>query len=274
MKNLIDIILIQESMSNDVKKNLNKLLAAISKVIVKNTTIVVLHELSYLRYIAISKDSKNKLLAININSDIIKRVCKLSISKKIYILFPFYEISRGKFYNTSIIISPQGKILSKYRKRNIPNEICYEEDYYFCSSDNKHSIVNINGYNIGLMTCWDQWYSNSYYELSKRNVDLILCPTSIGHAYYNQKNISIKDEKKKWVNTIVANSLMINTPVVIANRVGKEFKGNKSIKFWGSSFITNANGDISFQITNKKIIHKHTINLSSKQKYQKAWGFK
>ena len=80
MKNLIDIILIQESMSNDVKKNLNKLLTAISKVIVKNTTIVVLHELSYLRYIAISKDSKNKFLAININSDIIKRVCKLSLN--------------------------------------------------------------------------------------------------------------------------------------------------------------------------------------------------
>ena len=124
------------------------------------------------------------------------------------------------------------------------------------------------------MTCWDQWYSDSYNKLSKKNADLILCPTSIGSAYNGKKNISMSGEKKKWRNVIVANSLMINTPIVIINRIGNESRNNKRINFWGASFITNANGEISYQADNKKTIHKHTINLMSKQKYQKLWGFK
>ena len=215
MKKLIDIVLIQESMGDNVQKNIDKISKSISKLIVKNTTIVVLHELSYLKYIAITKDQKRKSFAITDNSEIINHFCNLSKNKKIYILLPFYEICRQKFYNTTILISPIGKIVAKYRKRNIPNEPCYEENFYFSSSNNQFPITKINGFNIGLMTCWDQWYSDSYNKLSKKNADLILCPTSIGSAYNDKKRISLSNEKKKWRNVIVANSLMINTPIVV-----------------------------------------------------------
>ena len=274
MKSLIDIVLIQRSVGYDIQKNIDEFSESILKLTVKNTTIVALHELSYLKYIAITKDQKNKLFAVTDNSEIINHFCDLSKSKKIYLLLPFYELCRKKFYNTTILISPTGKIVAKYRKRNIPNEPCYEENYYFSSSNNQFPIAQINGFNIGLMTCWDQWYSHSYNKLAENNADLILCPTSIGSAYNGKKCISLSDEKKKWRNIIVANSLMINTPIVIINRIGNESSNNKRIDFWGSSFITDANGEISYIADNKKNIHKHTINLLSKKKYQKLWGFK
>ena len=255
MKNskLLDIILIQKEMKNSIEDNIDSLLQSVQKITIKNTTIVTLHELSYLKYIGITKEEKNKKFAVNLKSRIIEKFCIAAKNKKIYLVLPFYEVSRKIFYNTTIIISPNGKIISKYRKRNIPNEICYEEKYYFSSSNNSHPIVKVNGINVGLMICWDQWYSKSYNELSKKNADLIICPTAIGTAFDKNIKISLPNEKDKWINTIVANSLMINTPIVVVNRIGKEIKNNKKIDFWGSSFITNANGDINIRRITRRV---------------------
>ena len=196
---------------------------------------------------------------------------KISVKQKLSItgLLIKYKIDHKK-----VAIELNGKIISKYRKRNIPNEICYEEKYYFSSSNNSHPIVKVNGINVGLMICWDQWYSKSYNELSKKKADLIICPTAIGTAFDNNIKISLPNEKDKWINTIVANSLMINTPIVVVNRIGKEIKNNKKIDFWGSSFITNANGDIVHKADNKEGLHKITLDFNAEQKYQKMWGFR
>jgi N-carbamoylputrescine amidase len=274
MKDLIDIVIIQETMGDNLEKNINKIYSKISLLDPKNTTIVTLHELCYLKYIPITKVKKKKSFAININSDIIKKFCDLSKVKKIYILFPFFESLDDKFYNSLILISPTGKVISIYRKRNIPSEPCYEEDYYFSSSRNQFPVTKIGKYNIGLMICWDQWYSESYNSLLKKNVDLILCPTSIGFAYSNDKKISLPDEKHKWLKTITSNSFMINTPVVVTNRIGVEYDRSRKIRFWGNSFITNANGDIEYKSDNKKVLHKHTIDLSKNKKFRELWNFR
>ena len=94
------------------------------------------------------------------------------------------------------------------------------------------------------MLCWDQWYSDSYAKLRKLGAEIILCPSSIGNTYVNNNKITLPDEKKMWFNVIQSNSLMNNIPVVIANRIGKEMNGKRLISFWGSSFITNADGAI------------------------------
>ena len=70
--NLIDIILIQKKIGNNIQDNINSLIGSILKVKVNKTTIITLHELSYLRYIAITKESKNKNLAIPLKSKTIK----------------------------------------------------------------------------------------------------------------------------------------------------------------------------------------------------------
>jgi N-carbamoylputrescine amidase len=67
---------------------------------------------------------------------------------------------------------------------------------------------------------------------------------------------------------------MINTPIVVTNRIGVEYNGSRKIRFWGHSFITNANGDIEYKADNKKVLHKHTIDLSLNKKYRKLWAFR
>ena len=270
----IDIVILQYSVSNNINKNLIDMMKNINDIeVTESTTIVVSHELSYLKYFPITKNSDKKNNAINMSSKIIKDISNLCLKKNIFFLFSFFEKSKDKFYNSSVLISPNGAILGKYRKRNIPNEICYQEKYYFNKSKNRHPVINIGECKIGLMTCWDQWHSESYQQMNKLGADIILCPTSIGSAYQKGKSISLSKEKEKWVNVITANSLMINTPIVIANRSGNEQDKDSMINFWGSSFVTNADGDIIFMNKIKESTDHIIINLVQKNISKKLWSF-
>ena len=123
------------------------------------------------------------------------------------------------------------------------------------------------------MLCWDQWYSRSYTELAKLGADIILCPTSIGHTYNNNKKITLPNEREMWEKIIQANSLMNNIPVVISNRFGRESSGKRTILFWGSSFITDADGKIIAKASNNQTLIRKTINLSDRKKSIQKWQF-
>jgi len=269
----IDIIIIQKKIKNNVALSLRSFVKTISNISIKNNTLVVLHELSYLKYIGLNKDKKNKLLAIKITSETVKNFCEICKQKKIFLFLPIFEVYRNKYYNSCVIISNKGKILGVYRKKNIPNEKCYYEKFYFSPSRNNFKVFNIGICKIGVMICWDQWYANSYRTLTKNGADLIICPTSIGWAYFNNKMIGLKNDKKKWEMVIRSNSLMNNIPVIVANRTGVEKKSNHKINFWGSSFITNPHGDIISQAKNKNQYLKITLNLKEKCVAEKYWNF-
>ena len=69
MKDLIDIVIIQETMGDNLEKNINKIYNTISLYHPENTTIVTLHELCYLKYIPITRDKKrnhSQLVSIQI----------------------------------------------------------------------------------------------------------------------------------------------------------------------------------------------------------------
>ena len=273
ISNKINIVVIQEKFTSDIRKNLVTLKNHITKIRINVPTIIVLHELSLSKYFCICKNKKNFNFSINDKSFVMKEIKDICTKEKIFILFSYFEGTNNKYYNTTSLVSPQGSILLKYRKKNIPNELCYHESYYFQPSTNPFKIIDIGVCKIGLMLCWDQWYSDSYFHLCKLGAEIILCPTSIGNTYVNKKKITLSNEKKMWTNVIQANSLMNNIPVVIANRIGKETDGIKSIFFWGSSFITNSDGKVVAKTSSKKGFLKKTINLLDRKKSIKKWGF-
>jgi predicted amidohydrolase len=67
---------------------------------------------------------------------------------------------------------------------------------------------------------------------------------------------------------------MNNIPVVVVNRIGNESKKNRHINFWGSSFITNADGDIITEALDKARVIKSTIDLSYRRQVIQKWLFK
>lgn len=269
----INLILLQYQPLDNVSDNISKIELLLKKNNVKENTLVVCPELSLQRYVCITKTKKNISNAISLDSEEISLIKNIAIKYRIFLCITIFEKLKKKYFNTALIINPEGNIIKKYHKKNIPSEICYEESYYFNKSNNGYQFFSIGVFKIGILICWDQWHSSAYLELKKKDVNLIICPTAIGTCFHKSKKIQITNEKKKWINVIEANSLMNNIPVVVANRIGTEQQKDSSIKFWGSSFITDAHGTSLKRCKIKQDIIKYRFYKKEQISIKKMWNF-
>lgn len=269
----IDLILLQYQPLDDINDSINKIESLLKKNNIKENTLVVCPELSMQRYVCITKSKKNISNAISLDSTEIFSIKNIAIKYRIFLCVTIFEKLKKNYFNTALIINPKGKIIKKYHKKNIPSEICYEEDYYFDKPNNEYQFFSIDVFKIGILICWDQWHSNAYQKLKKKDVNLIICPTAIGNCFHKNKKIQITNEKKKWANVIEANSLMTNIPVVVANRIGIEQQKDTSIKFWGSSFITDAHGTSLKRCKLRQQVIKHRFYKKEQISIKKMWNF-
>ncbi len=269
----LNVLALQYKPSNNPDKNIEIIKNLLSKRCVKKDTLVICPELSLQSYICLNKNKKNFKQAITLQSRIIRELKNIVKMYKIYLCITIFEKCKNNFFNTAILINSQGHIIKKYHKIHIPSEPCYEERYYFDKSTNNFQIINIKNFKVGIMICWDQWHVKSYQELKQKNVNLIICPTAIGTCIHNKKKVQLKDEKNKWLDVIKSNSLMHNTPIIIVNRTGKESSNHSSINFWGSSFLTDANGDILKKCSSKSGVLSHCYRLEDQISAKKMWNF-
>ena len=269
----INLILLQYQPLDNVSDNISKIELLLKKNNVKENTLVVCPELSLQRYVCITKSKKNISNAISLDSEEISLIKNIAIKYRIFLCITIFEKLKKKYFNTALIINPEGNIIKKYHKKNIPSEICYEESYYFDKSNNGYQFFSVGVFKIGILICWDQWHSSAYLELKKKDVNLIICPTAIGTCFHKNEKIQIANEKKKWINVIEANSLMNNIPVVVANRIGTEQQKDSSIKFWGSSFITDAHGTSLKRCKLKQDIIKYRFYKKEQISIKKMWNF-
>ena len=269
----INLILLQYQPLDNVSDNISKIELLLKKNNVNENTLVVCPELSLQRYVCITKTKKNISNAISLDSEEISLIKNMAIKYRIFLCITIFEKLKKKYFNTALIINPEGNIIKKYHKKNIPSEICYEESYYFNKSNNGYQFFSIGVFKIGILICWDQWHSSAYLELKKKDVNLVICPTAIGTCFYKNEKIQIANEKKKWINVIEANSLMNNIPIVVANRIGTEQQKDSSIKFWGSSFITDAHGTSLKRCKLKQDIIKYRFYKKEQISIKKMWNF-
>ncbi len=274
LSKIVNVVSIQRDFGNDQVNIFKNILRYIKSLKIKKYSIVVLHELSLTKYFPITKERKiSKTIYSSIPHDI-EVFAQLCQDKSIYLVLSLCEkTSIGNYFNSTVIISPCGKIIAKQRKRNIPNEICYQENYYFNKS-NHLKVFDIGICRLGILICWDQWHPINYQKLFDQKVDIIVSPTSIGYASKNNIPLTLKNEKENWEMTIRMNSLLTSTPIIVTNRCSHEAKGIHKINFWGSSFITNSDGEIVKKAGRSNKTITTSIDLRDKPKSLKKWGFK
>lgn len=113
-------------------------------------------------------------LAQPIPNLLVAQLCELA-KKESKWLIPgsFYEKDQGKIYNTSIVISPAGRLEAKYRKifpwspleQNAAGET-------FC-------VFDIPGKGrVGLCICYDLWFPEVTRSLAWMGAEAVFCPTA------------------------------------------------------------------------------------------------
>jgi N-carbamoylputrescine amidase len=145
--------------------------------------------------------------------------------------------SGGLGYNTAIVVAPDGELIARTRKLHIPVTAGYHEDRYFSPGPvgaEAFPVLSLGGAQLGLPTCWDQWFPELARAYSLRGAEVIVYPTAIG----SEPDHPGFDTEPLWERVIIGNAIANGVFMVAVNRFGEE----PPLQFYGSSFICDPYG--------------------------------
>lgn len=148
----------------------------------------------------------------------------------------------GLGFNTAIVVSPGGELVARTRKLHIPITAGYHEDRYFRpgpGDSEAFPLVGLGEVQLGLPTCWDQWFPEVARAYSLEGADVLVYPTAIG----SEPDHPEFDTQPLWQHVIVGNGIANGVFMVAVNRIGEE----PPLTFYGSSFISDPYGRILAQ---------------------------
>ncbi|ADL03016.1 N-carbamoylputrescine amidase [Lacrimispora saccharolytica] len=175
----------------------------------------------------------------------VKHFAGIAAELQVVLPISFYEQSGNTMFNSVAVLDGDGTNLGVYRKTHIPDDHYYQEKFYFTPGDTGFRVFDTRYGKIGIGICWDQWFPETARCLALQGAELILYPTAIG-----SEPILECDSMEHWRRCMQGHSASNIIPVLAANRVGVESvipcmeNGNQcsSLKFYGSSFITDHTG--------------------------------
>ena len=171
---------------------------------------------------------------------------KLSKTVNSVLVVPLFEKSiAGLYYNSLVVINPDGLIVGKYRKMHIPNDPQFLEKYYFTPGDLGFQTFQTMVGKIGPMICWDQWFPEAARLCALGGAGVLIYPTAIGWLP-GEKDGNGEVYLDSWKTVQRGHAIANSIYTAAVNRVGIEPNqaGNSEIEFWGHSFIADPNGQI------------------------------
>jgi N-carbamoylputrescine amidase len=148
----------------------------------------------------------------------------------------------GLGFNTAIVVAPDGELVARTRKLHIPVTAGYREDRYFRpgpAGADAFPVLGLGDAQLGLPTCWDQWFPEVARAYSLAGAEVLVYPTAIG----SEPDHPGFDTEPLWQRVIVANGIANGTFMVAVNRFGEE----SPLTFYGSSFISDPYGRVLVQ---------------------------
>ncbi|MCS7248438.1 MAG: carbon-nitrogen hydrolase family protein [Anaerolineales bacterium] len=118
-----------------------------------------------------------------IPGETVQRMANLARSDRIHLCFGMIESAAEGFYNTALLLNPNGEILLKHRKVN-------EQPPYRSGAEVGSAKTELG--RIGILICGDLFHAESMAKIAP-NLDLLLVPMSRGFA-------DISPDPQRWMN--------------------------------------------------------------------------
>jgi predicted amidohydrolase len=139
---------------------------------------------------------------------------------KVYLVVPLFEqATAGVFYNSAVVIDPQGKIIARHRKTHIPFTESYEK-YFFKEGESIDPFDTSYG-RFGVLICYEGlFFPEPSRILASKGASIIFVPFSATRIDMIECLLRVKAYESQVY-------------VVAVNRIGKEnnwfFFGNSQI---------------------------------------------
>jgi len=141
----------------------------------------------------------------------------------IYVVASILEKTDDKIYNTAVLISPRGELLTKYRKMHL-----FMEEQTYIAHGSEYAVVDTKFGKVGLMICYDAIFPEIARRLTLQGASIIFMPANWPDPFLPQ-----------WRLATSARALDNQIWLAAANRIGADNKFTYS----GRSRIVNPYGD-------------------------------
>jgi agmatine deiminase len=268
-KNTVTIGLVQTSLSDDIRNNMEKTIVKIREAASKGAQIICLQELYRTKYFPTDERKDVTKLAETIPGETTSTLSNLAKELNVVIIAPIFEVdASGKHFNTAVVIDSDGTLMGSYRKMHIPHDPFFYEKSYFDVGDLGYQIFRTRHLSFGVLICYDQWFPEAARTLTLQGADLIFYPSAIG--YLEGDPLSYEDWHYAWENIQRSHAIANGIHVASVNRVGTEGK----IKFWGASFVCDAFGRMLKRASQEdEEVVVAELDISQNKRIQDGWGF-
>ena len=273
----VTVAAIQMQCSKVVEENINKADQMVRQAAAQGANIILLPELFERPYFCQERRYEYYAYAKPVmENDAVLHF--MEVAKELHVVLPisFYEKDGNVLYNSIAIIDADGTMLGVYRKTHIPDDHYYQEKFYFTPGNTGFCVWNTAFGTIGVGICWDQWFPETARAMAVKGAELLLYPTAIG-----SEPILECDSMPHWRRCMQGHAGSNLMPVMAANRIGEETVTpceenggqSSSLVFYGSSFITDATGELVVSASrDKEEVLVATFDLDAIAADRLSWG--
>ena len=273
----VKIAAIQMQCSTNLQDNLEKAEKMVRQAAGEGAQIILLPELFEREYFCQQRRYDFYHLAKPVEeNDAVQMGMRLAKELNVVLPVSFYEQDVNTLYNSIACIDADGTLSGVYRKTHIPDDHYYQEKFYFTPGNTGFKVFDTRYGKIGIGICWDQWFPETARAMAVEGAEVLFYPTAIG-----SEPILDCDSMMHWRRCMQGHAACNLVPVVAANRIGVETVKpceenggqSSSLKFYGSSFITDNTGDIIYQAGRDEeevIVHKFDLDKLAYDRL--SWG--
>ena len=191
---------------------------------------------------------------------------------KLHWVLPYAERENGCYYNSAVLISPNGTILGKYRKTHIPGTVepRWEglnilEKRYFSSGNLGFPVFALPQVRLGTLICYDRRFSEGYRALALEGAELICVP-------YNTPTFGQPREVGQETSEILLRAAAIENQLFIV-AVGKAGVEDNAEYIGGSEIIAPTGRVVAKAQTDHDELVVVTLDLNEITKLKEKWDF-
>lgn len=273
----LNVGLIQQSNTETIENNTQKLEENIAKCANQGAELVVLQELHNSLYFCQTEDVNLFDLAEPIPGPSTQFYGDLAKKHRLVLVTSLFEKrASGIYHNTAVVFEKDGSIAGKYRKMHIPDDPGFYEKFYFTPGDLGFQPIQTSVGRLGVLVCWDQWYPEAARLMAMAGAELLIYPTAIGWDPRDEEDEKDR-QRNAWITIQRSHAIANGVPVISVNRVGHEADPSslsEGIQFWGNSFVAGPQGEFLEQAsTDSEQNLIVPVDLTRSEDVRRIWPF-
>jgi predicted amidohydrolase len=205
-----------------VQANLEHIASVLERV---EADLVVLPELGNSGYLFTTR-KEVRAVAESIPGPTTEFLHRVARRQSCYLALGMPERAGGRFYNSAVLVGPEG-LIGTYRKVHL----FYEEKHFFEAGDLGFPLFEVDGVKLGVLVCFDHMFPEAARTLALQGAQIICHPSNLVLPEYGQLTTRVRSIENRvfWV---------------LANRCGVEERKGRKLIYTGCSQIIAPSGTI------------------------------